>query len=64
MSSSQKEFHDEADGLSHLSSDAQTMLADLATDKATRKYVTLPMNDEALGEDTEVPSTEADIIPS
>ncbi|NCG10019.1 MAG: hypothetical protein GWP33_02805, partial [Alphaproteobacteria bacterium] len=48
----------------HLSSDAQTMLADLATDKATRKYVTLPMNDEALGEDTEVPSTEADIIPS
>lgn len=64
MSSSQKEFHDEADGLSHLSSDAQNMLADLATDKATRKYVTLPMNDEALGEDTEVPSTEADIIPS
>ena len=64
MSSSQKEFHDEADGLSHLSSDAQTMLADLATDKATRKYVTLPMNDEALGEDTEVHSSEADIMPS
>ena len=64
MSSSHKEFHDEADGLSHLSSDAQTMLADLATDKATRKYVKLPINDEALGEDTEVPSIEADIIPS
>ena len=63
MSSSRKEFHDEADGLSHLSSDAQTMLADLATDKATRKYVLL-MNDGALGEDTEVPSIEADIIPS
>ena len=63
MSSSRKGFHDEADGLSHLSSDAQTMLADLATDKATRKYVLL-MNDGALGEDTEVPSIEADIIPS
>ena len=63
MSSSRKEFHDEADGLSHLSSDAQTMLADLATDKATRKYVLL-MNDGALGEDTEVPSIEVDIIPS
>ena len=64
MSSSQKEFHDETDGLSHLSNDAQTMLADLATDKATRKYVTLPMNGEARGEDTEVHSLEADIMPS
>lgn len=64
MSSSQKEFHDETDGLSQLSSDAQTMLADLATDKATRKYVILPMNGEALGEDTEVHSSEADIMPS
>lgn len=64
MSSSQKEFHDENDGLSHLSNDAQTMLADLATDKATRKYVTLPMNGEAYGEDQKVHSTETDIIPS
>ena len=64
MSSSQKEFHDENDGLSHLSSDAQTMLADLATDKATRKYVTLPMNGEAPGADQEVHSSEADIMPS
>ena len=64
MSSSQKESHDENDGLSHLSSDAQTMLADLATDKATRKYVTLPMNGEAYGEDQKVHSTETDIIPS
>ena len=64
MSSSQKEFHDENDGLSHLSSDAQTMLADLATDKATRKYVTLPMNGEAYGEDQKVHSSETDIISS
>lgn len=66
MSSSQrKEFRDETDSLSHLSSDAQSMLADLATDKATRKYVTLPMNAEATGEAQETQNTpDIDVHPS
>ena len=58
MSSSQrKELQEETDGLSHLSSDAQSLLADLATDKATRKYVTLPANN-GVAEEADVHSDE------
>lgn len=66
MSSSQrKEFREETDGMSHLSSDAQSMLADLVTDKATRKYVTLPIDAEATGEAQEAQNNpDADDHPS
>ncbi|EJW21313.1 hypothetical protein IMCC14465_11090 [alpha proteobacterium IMCC14465] len=58
MSSSQrKELQEETDGLSHLSSDAQSLLADLATDKATRKYVTLPANN-GVAEEADIHSDE------
>ena len=66
MSSSQrKEFREETNGMSHLSSDAQSMLADLVTDNATRKYVMLPMDAEATGEAQEAQNDpDADDHPS
>ncbi|MGC6521667.1 MAG: hypothetical protein ACON33_02755 [Candidatus Micropelagos thuwalensis] len=66
MSSSQrKEFREETNSMSHLSSDAQSMLADLVTDNATRKYVMLPTDAEATGEAQEAQNDpDADDHPS